>query len=87
MQSLTVFFPTPKASAASWYRCKSDVLAVGKQDKFTKTHNSTVKPSGLTAASDPNIIIGVQTQVSTKVAKQILFCADEMMKNKSRGDK
>lgn len=41
------------------------------------------------AASDwerPSIV-GVQTQVSTKVAEEILFGTDEIMKNKSRGSK
>lgn len=40
----------------------------------------------LMAASDRerlSIIVRVQTQVSTKVAEEILFYADEMMKNKS----
>lgn len=44
----------------------------------------------LMAASDrerPSIIVGVQTQVSTKMAEEILLCADEMMKNKSGGGK
>lgn len=44
----------------------------------------------LMAASDrerPSIIVGVQIQVSAKVAEEIVFYADEMMKNKSGGGK
>lgn len=35
----------------------------------------------------PSVIIEVQTQVSTKVAEEMLFYADEMVENKNRGGK
>lgn len=67
------------------------------ENKQTSLQIATLAPQDLwvqlvftlMAASDwerPSIV-GVQTQVSTKVAEEILFGTDEIMKNKSRGSK
>lgn len=65
--------------------------AVGKQaDKFTNRHAGTMRPwcpVSPYADGSVSIIVGVQTQASTKVAEEILFYTDEMMKTKSKGGK
>lgn len=86
LQSLIIFFPTPKASAASWYRWKRDVLAGGgktrrvykdpQQHRETFGSDGSKWPQHHRRGANPGVHQG-----------QILFCADEMMKNKSRGDK